>query len=346
MAFSTNQVRQLYVATAYKTPSIVSTDSAGSIAVKSDTDKSHLYLSYMGSGGLTRSDLINTSNITYIKATDADSLARNLKKTKITLDSTINSGDPVAGEDYFLKIYFKNFIGISEEDQNFKMGDVHAISGMTASTFYKIMVLSLVKNFSKDVSKTLKFYLETGGTSATTAGTLVEVTATTVASTLAGTYTGMVIEEVEQDWILGTFPLVALNYTILTNQVTVSGDELYWGVVNDVTSTSVVSNGKNAADLEYFCMGERGDIYRNIGFPNVIKTNYLVDSSLAYNTIEIHYNHQDWGEGVQKSEKHITILVPKVGATNSVSNVLTNSILAALGTATGLTVSALDTTGS
>ena len=41
--FSTNQVRQLYVATALKSPNVIASDTAGSIAVKSDTAKSHLY---------------------------------------------------------------------------------------------------------------------------------------------------------------------------------------------------------------------------------------------------------------------------------------------------------------
>lgn len=44
MNYSVNQVRQLYVAKALKTPHVLASDTAGSIAVKSDAAKNHLYL--------------------------------------------------------------------------------------------------------------------------------------------------------------------------------------------------------------------------------------------------------------------------------------------------------------
>ena len=72
--FSTNQARHLYVATAYKTPKVIASDAAGSIAVKADTAKTHLSFEYMGLGGLTRSDLIDTKNILYAKATKASKM--------------------------------------------------------------------------------------------------------------------------------------------------------------------------------------------------------------------------------------------------------------------------------
>ena len=90
-------------------------------------------------------------------------------------------------------------------------------------------------------------------------------------------------------------------------------------------------------------MGERGDIYRGVAFPHNIPTTYLVDPTIKYNVIDIHYAYVGNNEGVQKSEKTITLVVPKVGATNSVSNVLANSIITAINDATGLTIAALDT---
>ncbi len=175
--FSTNQARQLYVANALKSPNVIATDAAGSIAVKLDTAKSHLYFEYMGAGGMTRSDLIDIKNILYAKATDADDLAYDLAKYKLTLDTTVNGGEPVVAQDYILRIAFRNYPGLSEEDQYFKYGMVHAVTGMTASDFYKTLALSLVKNFSREEQGLLKFYLETGGTDAgTVAGTPTEVT--------------------------------------------------------------------------------------------------------------------------------------------------------------------------
>lgn len=339
--FSTNQVRQLYVATALKSSNVIASDTAGSIAVKSDTAKSHLYFEYMGAGGMTRSDLIDIKNILYAKATDADDLAYDLAKYKLTLDDTVNGGEPVVAQDYILRIAFRNYPGLSEEDQYFKYGMVHAVTGMTASDFYKTLALSLVKNFSREEQGLLKFYLETGGSDAgVVAGTPTEVTKDTKESSLTGTYTGIIIEEAPQDWILGVMEQAPVNFTIQPDLIIDNGDERIWGVVKKVTSTNSIPDGHKIADLEYFCMGERGDVYRMVGFPYVIRTKYLVDPDIKYNVIDIHYAYVGPNESVQKSEKDITIVVPKIGANNR--NALANSIISAINTATGLTIKTLD----
>lgn len=341
--FSTNQVRQLYVATALKSPNVIASDTAGSIAVKSDTAKSHLYFEYMGAGGMTRSDLIDIKNILYAKATDADDLAYDLAKYKLTLDDTVNGGEPVVAQDYILRIAFRNYPGLSEEDQYFKYGMVHAVTGMTASDFYKTLALSLVKNFSREEQGLLKFYLETGGVDAgVVAEAPIEVTKDTKESSLVGTYTGIIIEEAPQDWILGVMEQAPVNFTIQPDLIIDNGDERIWGVVKKVTSTNSIPDGHKIADLEYFCMGERGDVYRMVGFPYVIRTKYLVDPDIKYNVIDIHYAYVGPNESVQKSEKDITIVVPKVGANNQASNALANNIISAINTATGLTIKTLD----
>lgn len=341
--FSTNQVRQLYVATALNPSNVTASDTAGSIAVKSDTAKSHLYFEYMGAGGMTRSDLIDIKNILYAKATDADDLAYDLAKYKLTLDATVNGGKPVVAQDYILRIAFRNYPGLSEEDQYFKYGMVHAVTGMTASDFYKTLVLSLVKNFSREEQGLLKFYLETGGSEAgVVAGTPTEVTKDTKESSLTGTYTGIIIEEAPQDWILGVMEQAPVNFTIQPDLIIDNGDERIWGAVKKVTSTNSIPDGHKIADLEYFCMGERGDVYRMVGFPYVIRTKYLVDPDIKYNVIDIHYAYVGPNESVQKSEKDITIVVPKIGSNNQVSNALANSIISAINKATGLTIKTLD----
>lgn len=341
--FSTNQARQLYVANALKPHDVIATAAAGSIAVMSDTAKSHLYFEHMGAGGMTRSDLIDIKNILYAKATDADDLAYDLAKYKLTLDTTVNGGEPVVAQDYILRIAFRNYPGLSEEDQYFKYGMVHAVTGMTASDFYKTLALSLVKNFSREEQGLLKFYLETGGTDAgTVAGTPTEVTKDTKESSLTGTYTGIVIEEAPQDWILGVMEQTPVNFTIQPDLIIDNGDERIWGVVKKVASTNSIPDGHKIADLEYFCMGERGDIYRMVGFPYVIRTKYLVDPDIKYNVIDIHYAYVGSNESVQKSEKDITIVVPKIGANNQTSNNLANSIISAINKATGLTIKTLE----
>lgn len=338
--FSTNQVRQLYVAKVLKTPNVLASDAAGSIAVKNDTAKNHLYFGYKGADNLMRSDLIDIKNILYAKATDADDMAHELKAVTVTLDSEVNAGAPVAGQDYVLRIVFKQYVGMSDEDQYFKYGMVHAYAGMTPSDFYKKLALSLAKNFSREIVPLVKFVL-TNSEDET-----VPVDATTKESSLTETYKALVIDEVEQPWRLGVMEQTPVYFEVQPVPITVNGDERIWGKVEDTEPAGTIANGKKIADLEYFCMGERGDIYRGVGFPNNIPTTYLVDPTVKYNVIDIHYAYVGSNESVQKSEKTITLVVPKVGATNSVSNKLTNDIITAINTATGLTIAALDISAS
>lgn len=411
--FSTNQARQLYVAKELKTSNVISTDAAGSIAVKSDTAKNHLYFEYMGAGGMLRSDLIDIKNIMYAKATDADDLAHELAKYKVVLDPNVNGGSPVAGQDYLLRITFRNYIGLSEEDQYIKYGMVHAVAGMTAGAFYQELYKSLKKNFSRETEQLLNFSLE-GTAAEATMATNTEITVTAVETGVIGNSikfaiasitaanagfkvtqedgftvirasltatkktikdlkdlvaanpgiaemitvagkdetavqledtpvaltrgdaSGLIVEEAPQEWILGTFPQVPVNFTLMPDSIVVNGDGRIWGLVEKQASTNSIPDGHKIADLEYFCMGERGDVYRMMGFPNVIRTKYLVDPDLKYNTIDIHYAYVGPNEAVQKSEKDITIVVPKVDADNQVSNKLTNDIITAINNATGL----------
>lgn len=313
--FSTNQARHLYVATAYKTPKVIATDAAGSMAVKYDTAKTQLSFEYKSKDGLVRSDLIDIENILYAKATDASKMARNLKKATVTFNGT-----PTKGEDYILKIAIRQFAGMSDEDIYTKFGMVHATDGMSVSDFYKELAISLVKNFSRELTKLFKFALVKGGETATE----VIVDESTKVADLKDTYTALVITEVEQEWTLGIKSQVPVYFDVL------AGD---WGSVVAENSTEVVGNGKNIADLEYFCMGERGDIYRNIGWPNSVKTDYMVDAAKTYHVLDIHYAYVGSNESAQKSEKTITIVCD--------NKTTLNSIIGAVNTATGLGIATL-----
>ena len=357
MNYSVNQVRQLYVAKVLKTPHVLASDAAGSIAVKNDTAKNHLYFEYKGADNLMRSDLIDIKNILYAKATDADDMAHELKAVTVTLDSEVNAGAPVAGQDYILRIVFKQYVGMSDEDQYFKYGMVHAYAGMDADEFYKVLALSIAKNFSREVVPLIKIEVHSKDTKSKggfdSNGYMV-VTPTTkdngksdttnpyyATNAIVTDIDSIRITEVEQPWRLGVMAQTPVYFTVQPVAVMVNGDERIWATVTEGTN-GTIANGKKIADLEYFCMGERGDIYRGVGFPNNIPTTYLVDSTVKYNVIDIHYAYVGSNESVQKSEKTITLVVPKVGANNQASNKLANDIITAINTATGLNITKLD----
>lgn len=320
MVFSTNQVRQLYVATDVKEGAahVLATDAVGTIALKTDNAKSHMYFEYRGVGGLVRSDLIDVDKVLYAKATPASSLARRLKKATVTLDDTVNGGNPIAGQDYILRIVFRQYLGMSDEDQYQKYGMVHAYAGMTASDFYKTLAISLAKNFSRELVPLVKFKI--GAT---------EVTPSTKLTDIAGDADSLVIEEVEQPWILGTQEQVPVYFEVYPTTVTFNGDERTWGEVEmgDTGAANAVKDGKIIADLEYFCLGERADQYRNIGWPNATPSKTLVDPTKEYHVLDIHYAYAGSNECVQKSEKDITI----VSATKADINTLIDALEAATG---------------
>ena len=346
MNYSVNQVRQLYVAKVLKNPHVLASDAAGSIAVKNDTAKNHLYFEYKGADNLMRSDLIDIKNILYAKATDADDMAHKLKSVTVTLDTDVNGGAPVAGQDYILRIAFRQYVGMSDEDQYFKYGMVHAYAGMDADEFYKVLAQSIAKNFSREIVPLIKIEVHSAATKSKggfDAKGYMEVTPSTKdtgatnstnpyydgTSAVISDIDSIRITEVEQPWRLGIMAQTPVYFTVQPTTVLVNGDDRIWGTVTEGTN-GTVGNGKAIADLEYFCMGERGDIYRGVGFPNNIPTTYLVDPSKTYYTFDIHYAYVGSNEAVQKSEKTITI----VGSDKTKMN----SLITAFNSASGLSI--------
>lgn len=327
--FSVNQVRHLYVAKALKT-STATLATAGDIFPKADTAKTTLYFQYYSPAGVVESsDKIILSNVTYAKATASEDLAKKLDRYQVVLDSAVNSGAPVAGQDYLLRLAFRQYIGLSPEDQYWKYGMVHAVSGMTASDFYKAMALSLAKNLARETTPLVKIFLMT--TSGST-----EITIDTDPATLTGTYTSIEIEQVAQDWVLGTMPQGYIPFSVQPTNITFEGDDRIWGTVTEVTPTTTVEDGHDIADLEYFCVGFRGDIYRNMGWPNVIHTTYLVDPTRKYDVLDINYYWAGNAEDVQKSPRTLTLVAADDG-----SHTVMNSLIDAINTASDLAIATL-----
>lgn len=331
--FSINQVRQLYVAKAIKDSTAVLA-TVGDIVPKADTAKTTLYFQSMSPAGIVTSDKIDIKNIISAKVTASKNLAHKLVRYSVTLDANV-SATPVAGQNYILRLAFRQYIGLSEEDQYFKYGEVIARSGMTASDFYKKMAISLAKNLENKTESTplVNIYLN----SAAADGIDVPVTATTKESDLnKDDYDKIIIEEAEQPWVLGMMPQAFIPFTPQFLTITVDGEDRLWGVATVVTPTKTVPDGHLIADLEYFCMGARGDIYRGMGYPNTIKTTYLVDPSAVYDVLDIHYFYTGSNESVQKSEKTITLV-----AVDNGNHTTMKALIDAINTVSGLTITTL-----
>lgn len=288
MNFSVNQASHLYVAKRNVHPldkengNILKTTAvAGDISIEKTADGKSVYFIYYGEGGLLRSDLIDIDKIMYINATSAVKNQIPLYQRTVSLNTDV-SATPVAGQDYIIRIILRPTFG---ESAMIKYGVVRATKGMTASKFYEKMAESLTANFSRDITPTLEF---------------------------EPTENGIIIKEVEQPWHLGTYPLTSVNFEVYTDMIIMDGMEVNWGNVSKYPEESgdFLPNSKKIADLEYFCMGERGDQYKNCGWPNVVPTKYMVDSGDpdGYAVINIHYSYVGSNESVQKSEKDLFIV--------------------------------------
>lgn len=334
MNITTNQNRQMYVGSAYSA-TVNDSSAVGTIGAVKAIDGNlgkELYFLYKGADTVLKSDRIQLKNLDYAKAFKASDMIVPLKSVKVTLDSNVNSGNPVSGQDYELTIHLPGFYTDSAIEDYYKYGVVHATATMAADKkeFYKAMVKSLNSNFSREAGATAN----TNPYLTFSAGT-------------AGSEDGIYITAKEPAWTLGIEQQHFLNFEVLPQEIYTGGDDVVWGVVTDLTPSKAsavagstgVGNGKKIADLEYFCMGERADQYRNMGWPNVIETKYLVDPSKEYNVLELHFAFTDSGVNSYRSEKDITVVFP-MGASGSEYDEI-NAFIGAINTAAGTSIATL-----
>lgn len=307
--FSTNQVRQFYVASTYVDDpadvaskgdiSVACTLFGGKDSTSGAAGDKEIYFIYKGDTETPlKSDRIQVKNINYVKYKKASDMRVPLRKVKVTLAAT-----PIAGQDYVLRIVFRQFYGMSDQDQYVKDAVVRATSAMVSDSknFYKAMVKALNMAFSREVGAT------------NTSNPYLEFSAGT-----SGSEDGIYIQEKEQEWSRGTQSAERVYFDVFPTTVFDGTDDVIWAAENastgyyytEVSSGAYIKNGKTLADMEYFYLGERGDQYRLKGWPNYIETKYQVDSTKEYDVLEIHFGFTDTGVNSYRTEKDITIIAP------------------------------------
>lgn len=279
MIFSTKQIRHLFV---LKNKVATKADLANlgdyTVTKVFDGDGPAIHVTYMGYNNVTHTDVIPIDNIRRITFAPYHKLRTALPSVTITA-----GGAGVVGTEYLLTLRFPEYISLTPEE---------------------------------DFVKTISFvFTSTGGNIATQAKAAIDAAFARDHNNLITTTvvdaTKVKITSNEQAWRLGLMENRPVRCFVQGLKSYASGVESTWATATDSTDVTVafMKNGYITADLEYFCMGARGDQYRQVGFPHTIDTEYVITKADArskeYDYITIHYFYQGEGFINDYSEKVI-----------------------------------------
>lgn len=345
MVFSTNQAKQLYVATTLYTSS-GDPSTLKNIKFFSDGDGG-FYAKYVGNDGLVRTDIIKANQIAYAKGVKAATMSEYLDSAFVTIVAPASGGTPtvVPGQQYILRVNLDRFGGDSDENKGLIMADYTAKSSDAVKDVLAGLAISLAKNAAKAAYEPLiKVYVSTNDetTDTITLNTNTWVVAGNESQSTVvahGTLASLMIEAVEPASVLGKGSIELPKFSVSTNIIIASSVETVWADVkkNAVHPTAAILNNKKIAELEWFCAGERGDIYRGVGYPNNFEFKPLAAAATyGYDIIDISYYYGGNCEDSQKSIKELVIAVPAPSSYSSSAE--SYKILAAINSAAGSTV--------
>ena len=152
----------------------------------------------------------------------------------------------------------------------------------------------------------------------------------------AVTVAGFIIEAVPQPWEMGLMPQIDVDLEVSNSPIikeeedfsdwlSIKKNALVTALAGVTPSIASVGNGKKVADLEYFLMGERGDQYRMVNYPDYVKTEYMVDSSLTYDIATIHYSFIGHNEDNKRAEKDLTFVMSDASSHDLAKDLITQA---------------------
>lgn len=317
MNFSTNQVKQFYVLNedSTVTPKVIKTpDGQVSLGLTFDVDGE-------------RTDIIPRDQHLYTTTVLASSPSEQLvrKGVYIALNDKVNEGNPVAGQDYVIKVTYRGHIG--EEVTYDKFAEAHATTGMTDNQLLQALAASFLSGQNVEPSPLFELYNSSGAL----------ITKDNVNSITGGFW---FVEPVPY-WALGKFPETLMNLSISTYPIIYNADEAdLWlteesykfapVTTSEIASVNPICNAHKVADLEYFCKGEKGvsaalHMPYDIQIPVDLKVN--PNASLGYDILTVHYAFVGANTSNQKSEKDMVFVIASNGEdTPEVFDTITDAI--------------------
>lgn len=291
--YSANQVRQFYVVNASHKATV---EVGSSVEHAGDKFFSIKYVDNLGETQLV--DIIENADIRKITVSKAPVL-----KARVATVSFQNAPATAGFEAYFT-IVAPGFYGDTGENKEvFPVGKVFT-QGTTAATVVSDFV-SLIND-----DKNLKKYFK---------------------AAVGTNTTDLVITEVfnKNDYRLGVYQLHSvpfvvenghyIDYSVENHLSDLYTPDLFTGVVysESTIASDNIDGSYDLAQLEWFCHGFRGDVYREMAFPDNFPYVGLIQPGFGANgaawngsndwyTCDIHYFWHGYGNQVDKSEKVLT----------------------------------------
>ncbi len=304
-----NQVRHMYVGTA---------DVADLSALKAGSANSLVILSKDGSavaaggdfklfqkdalGNVISSDTIKADSVLDVRSVPFTAAANKaVTISALTVD---------ANTLYTVNIEINQHGSLSQEDTYLKQGYYKAGSGDDQEAIVDGLILSLNRNFSREVgaNDTSNPYFSFAKTGTGSSAALV-VTGKTQSTNFDADKIIKVVDSFSVDISCTSYPTVAVT----------------------TAASSGSGTGFQVMEMERFLLGERGDTYRTNGYPHNLVGPALVSTAAGeYDIIEISY-YDEGRDEAKKSKKGLTIAMP----TAAVPNALVNSVVADLNTILG-----------
>lgn len=226
-------------------------------------------------GDMYTSDKIE--NVMWGKLITADALKGEFVATSIDF-----AGDAVTGEDYVIRVSYPEVGGTGIEAWTTKTAVAHAGKGKVKAD----VILDLKKQLTEILAID---------------GVLAVEDSDEGGITVFPNIANLRYER-------GIRPIVVPEFKVTVNQITKDGELVDWAVLTTIKGPSSIATGYKVADMEYFAMGERADEYRMVGYPDYVKTDYIVDPTKNYNVLVVHFAYKGANSDSHKSEKDLIVV--------------------------------------
>lgn len=326
MNFNTNQTRHFYVAGTDQSNSTISNNL--DIQVKQAATGEFYFIYKNADGELTRSDTINPKKVLSVKQTAAAEMDTKLKKHTIAIDTNAVTLSSLVGKTLDCIITVGGLFDYDPANNITVIASVVGNSTNTANAtaFHKALAEAIAKVRPELVKGFPLFKVFSNGT---------EVLPTTASGSITGAAAGVVVVEAPQKYVRARLTGEPCPITVAFRLADGNKEDIVWGTDtiadSDISGNMVVTGTRVVADLEWFALGERGDVYRDAAWPNNFETTYSIDLSKKYDILTIEYYWNGNAETVQKSPRMIQIAAEaSAGSGSGSGSGVTSSVISSL----------------